>query len=613
MSMETNGTPSSWSAGSQYWILGTQFLILSTMQKRQLGARPRETPSKPTINSRSIPNPEDRQTFYLSLGCSLLGGLILWAAFPPLNLWPIAWLAPLPWIYLILRPQPMTRWAYFGIGLGGLVHWLAMLYGIALAHFLLIGGWFLLAAYLGIYLPLFVGLCRIAVLRLRISILLVAPVVWVGLELARGYVVTGFSAGLLSHSQTDWTALLQIADVFGAYGVSFLMMFVTAAVARAVFASKREAWPLLPAAAAVILTLTYGWMRLAEVPPGTARVPLLVALIQGSRDVHMEMDFQQSLERMQHYSELTQQARHDYRKLDLVIWPESMFALPQAILSPGAKIPAAESEAATYFRREFPIAVQQAAQMLNEKGSPGADTPTLFYFCTSTRDYGPDRRRVFNSALLANERGVIVSRYDKTHAVMFGEYVPFAKWFPWVADQLPIEGMTEGDRSVVANVKGMNYCPNICFESTVPHLIRSQVLTLEKQGTHVDVLVNLTNDGWFYGSSILDLHLKCGVFRAIENRRPMVIAANTGISANIEGSGRILDRGPKRQPQVLVVTVQPDSRHPLYHIIGDWPAVTCAAICTLLATTGFILLRRDKKAGIVKPAVHESERNKPGD
>ena len=91
------------------------------------------------------PMTEVRKTFYISLGCSLLGGFILWVAFPPLNLWPIAWLAPLPWVYLILRPQPMTRWAYFGIWVGGFVHWLLMLYGIALAHLMLIAGWILLS------------------------------------------------------------------------------------------------------------------------------------------------------------------------------------------------------------------------------------------------------------------------------------------------------------------------------------------------------------------------------------------------------------------------------------------------------------------------------------
>jgi apolipoprotein N-acyltransferase len=143
-------------------------------------------------------------------------------------------------------------------------------------------------------------------------------------------------------------------------------------------------------------------------------------------------------------------------------------------------------------------------------------------------------------------------------------------------------------------------------------LIRQHVLQLEKQGASPDVLVNLTNDGWFHGSSILDLHLRCGIFRAIENRRPLLIAANTGISAHIDGSGRVLSRGPKRKPQILVVKVQPDGRTPLYHTLGDWPAWACLAASSLLVVVGLIFRRRDQKVGIAEPAAHESERNAPG-
>src|SRR5262249_33896954 len=153
----------------------------------------------------------NRPTFYLSLACSLLGSIVLWASFPPFNLWPLAWIAPLPWLFLVERQQPMTRWAYAGIWLGSFVHWLLMLHGIGLGDVLLIAGWIALAAYLAIYAPLLVVLCRIAVHRYRVSLVFAAPIVWVGLELARGYIATGFSAGLLSHSQTAWPALLQIA------------------------------------------------------------------------------------------------------------------------------------------------------------------------------------------------------------------------------------------------------------------------------------------------------------------------------------------------------------------------------------------------------------------
>lgn len=554
-------------------------------------------------------------TQYSVIACSLLGGLLLWAAFPPLNLWPIAWLAPLPWLYLVLRPHPMTRWAYVGIWIGGLVHWLAMLYGIALAHWMLIGGWIALSAYLAVYLPLFVGLCRIGVQRLRISVVFVAPVVWVGLELARGYLVTGFSAGLLSHTQTDWPAVLQIADIFGAYGVSFVMMFVAAAIGQIFFRSRwfpethataapekdrslehdlatmfgplGKYWPALAAATLLTGTLVYGYVRLAEAGPNREAAQLTVALIQGSRDVHVDMTHEDAVERMQHYEELTRQAHDDNPVLDLVIWPESMFRFPELVQAPSHLFLTRELNLQFLAAQaEFQAAIHEKAKALNPLDNSAEPAATYFWFCTTTAEVGNRRPTFFNTAILVNENGQIASRYHKMHGVMFGEYVPLAGWFPWIYDYVPIEGMTEGKQAEAATVKGWTLCPSICFESTVPHLIRAQVMELEKKGTRPDVLVNLTNDGWFYGSSILDLHLKCSVFRAIENRRPILIAANTGISAHIDGSGRFLLRGPKREARVLVATVQPDGRRPLYLLFGDLPTIACTAVCGLFLGIG---------------------------
>ena len=92
-----------------------------------------------------------------------------------------------------------------------------------------------------------------------------------------------------------------------------------------------------------------------------------------------------------------------------------------------------------------------------------------------------------------------------------------------------------------------------------------------------DVLVNLTNDGWFWGSSELDMHLVCGVFRAIECRKPLLIAANTGFSAWIDGDGRILRQGPRRREKVLFAAVGREPRQSWYLVHGDWPAGVCWA------------------------------------
>jgi apolipoprotein N-acyltransferase len=118
------------------------------------------------------------------------------------------------------------------------------------------------------------------------------------------------------------------------------------------------------------------------------------------------------------------------------------------------------------------------------------------------------------------------------------------------------------------------------------HVIRRQVNALAAEGKEPDILVNLTNDGWFWGSSELDLHLICAVFRAVECRKPFLIAANTGFSAWIDGDGRILEQGPRRAPGVIVAEPQIDGRHSWYLAHGDWFAGVCLAVCVPFGLVG---------------------------
>ncbi len=138
----------------------------------------------------------------------------------------------------------------------------------------------------------------------------------------------------------------------------------------------------------------------------------------------------------------------------------------------------------------------------------------------------------------------------------------------------------------------VRYAPNICYETVIPHLIRRQVLALRAKGEEPDVLVNLTNDGWFRGSSELDMHLACGVMRAVEMRKPLVIAANTGFSASIDSDGRIEQKAERMKPEVIIADVQLDSRHSFYLEHGDWFSGLCLACCGGLAVVGFWTRKR---------------------
>jgi len=128
--------------------------------------------------------------------------------------------------------------------------------------------------------------------------------------------------------------------------------------------------------------------------------------------------------------------------------------------------------------------------------------------------------------------------------------------------------------------------PNICYESVLPQVIRRPVNALAAEGREPDVLVNLTNDGWYYGANELDLHLICGVFRAVECRKPFLIAANTGFSAWIDGDGRIVALGPRRATGTVVAEVRPDPRQSWYLRHGDWAGGVCLAVCVVLAAVG---------------------------
>ncbi|HET6425240.1 MAG TPA: apolipoprotein N-acyltransferase, partial [Planctomycetaceae bacterium] len=214
-----------------------------------------------------------------------------------------------------------------------------------------------------------------------------------------------------------------------------------------------------------------------------------------------------------------------------------------------------------------------------------------------------------NSAVLVNTERGIAGRYDKMHLVPFGEYIPFQKSMPWLSKFTPYPpdfGLTAGTNPVVFEHRNLRIAPVICFEDTVPHLVRNVVAGATKGDTDrpVDVLVNLSNDGWFHGSSGLDQHLITAAFRAVECRTPLVRAVNTGISTVIDGDGAIREpevmidgdtlkattftdpstgRWRKQVNASIVQTVPLDNRRSLYVRYGDWFAMLCCATCVFSA------------------------------
>jgi apolipoprotein N-acyltransferase len=271
------------------------------------------------------------------------------------------------------------------------------------------------------------------------------------------------------------------------------------------------------------------------------------------------------------------------RPIDLIIWPETMYRGRLRDFEAGYKTPAevtvTTDEIAASDRR-------QLADLAGHLGAPILVGIDRFHLVADEKS-ATERPTIkaYNSAVLVGADGKFAGTYDKMHRVMFGEYIPFADWFPFLYEITPLTGGVVAGTEPAALKLEPNYCfvPNICYETAIPHVIRRQVATLGTRGERATALVNLTNDAWYWGSSELDMHLACDVFRAIETRVPLVVAANGGISASIDSLGQVRARLGKQQSDFLIADVEPSVLNSPYVRFGDWFAGLFLAACIYFA------------------------------
>ena len=580
------------------------------------------------------------------LACGMASSGLLYLSLPPVGWSWLAWIAPLGWLIQV-RDGTATGWRfYLTQWLAACSLYLAFLHGIRLAHPALYVGWVALSAYLAIYPPLFIGLTRWATRRANCPLIVAAPLIWMSGELLRGYLLTGFTGGMLSHGLAFWTQMIQIVDIGGAYLLSGLVMLVATALLVVLRAAGLETRgqatdggndggnetendlvsdgvsdgakvssgvggvlerPLvtgLLGSGAVLAALAYGQYRLAERPApgdasgGTAAVasgnvaaaalpPLQVALIQNSIDTVFDYNEERNRRIFELYRQQTLDVCRAHPELDVIIWPESMFTenSPEFLVE-DRQLRARIADRLRAFDSKVGLLARELAELRGGRGVHLV-VGTITIDATDTGR----RPREYNSALLIDPAGRVVDRYYKRHLVMFGEYIPLGETFPAFYQWAGMSGASPGAGPASFAVKGRKLCPNICFETMVPHVIGTQLRDLRKSREVADILINLTNDGWFWGSTILDMHFQAGIFRAIEARRPLVVAANTGITAWIDGSGRVLGQLPRRQPGVLMARVELDGRESWYASWGDWP-LTGLVICGY----GWLMWRRRQAA-----------------
>jgi len=480
-----------------------------------------------------------------------LTGVLLVFSFPKAEFSWLAWFALVPLLVACGQKSPLKagKLAFVAglVGYGGMIYWINIVvttYG-KLPLLVSICLYLLLVAYLAAYFFVLFYLVRRAELR-GISVVVSLPILWVGLEFLRSFLLTGFPWASLGYSQYRILPLIQVVDVTGVYGISFLIVLANCVLFLLfnwILARSSRVFPYRSTAVFLVLiiaVLLYGFFLLRQEQVG---VPLKVALIQGNIDQGIKWDPAFMEETIAIYERLSRRAA--VAGVDLVVWPES--AAPFFFQEPGPP-----TDRITSLAR-----VIQAPLIF---GSPAYDGS------------GP-RRRYFNSAFLVSSAGEVLGRSDKMHLVPFGEYVPLAKLLPFVHKLVVGVGdFSPGDELASLDIGKGKVGVLVCFEGIFPELSRSYV----RDGAQL--LVNITNDGWYGRSSAPYQHLSMSVFRAIENGVPLVRAANTGISAIIDEKGHISQATPLFKEDYCAGEVILSTGGTIYTRIGDVFALLCLGV-----------------------------------
>ncbi|NDC53127.1 MAG: apolipoprotein N-acyltransferase [Planctomycetia bacterium] len=553
-----------------------------------------------------LPLPAGPRTWLLAIA----GAAAMFLVQPPADLWPLAWAAPLPWLLLAVGPRPAGRHPWLVIWTGGLVHWLLALHWLRLPHPATAIGWVALSAYLACYVVLFVWTTRRLVHRWGWPLVLAAPVAWMGCEHLRGWVLGGFTFAGLGHTQWRWTMLVQLADAFSTVGVGGVVMAGAAGLVGLLTGGTWRARAVAAGCGLVVpaVALAYGAWRLATAPPADDR-PLDVLLVQGSIDTELKHDPDAAADVARHYDDLTRAGLAEGEapggspavKPDLVVWPETMWRFGLVAIDPAEVLPegvvtatlgAAESDPADPATRQARCRRALEQERLDALAAFARRYGTHWLVGLDRQEVtpgAPGGARHYNAAVFLDAVGTPRGCYDKMHPVLFGETIPLGDVFPWLYRLTPLPaGLTPGRRPLAVEIAGHRVAANICYETALPGAVRALVRTLAREGRRPDVLVNLTNDGWFWGSSELDMHLACGIFRAVEVRTPLLIAANTGFSASIDASGRLLARGPRRDTATLRAAAARDGRWSPWLVWGAVPTGGCVAVVAAALLGGLV-------------------------
>jgi len=501
----------------------------------------------------TIPRTREYALLVVSGGCLVL-------AFPPVDFVPAAFLALVPFFFVVTRTRPRGFWSAFRPGLvAGVAFFLPLLYWLVFLSSLevkspvvMIGPLILLVLLQAFYWGLFSAASSFVAARTRLPAWLFLPLFWVACEQLRSLFVLGFTWGALGYAGVPMPEAIQFASATGVFGVSFWLALANALVLEAAFASPAALRKVVVALAIVVgLPIAHGRMTVGQ---WDDRPSIRVAVIQPNVGAEWKWDERFKDESFDILGELTREAAREGP--DLVVWPET--AAPSYLLH--------EPE---YFAK--------VAGVARELGVP------ILTGCPDIEVTDDSRRsvRTYNSVLLVGPDGAAKAKYDKMHLVPFGEFIPFQTVFPALERvDLGEADFSPGQERVVFELPEARFSVLVCFESTFPRLVRLFV------HDGAEFLVNVTNDVWYGRTSMPFQHASIAVMRSIETHRSLARSANSGVSLLVDPGGRILRELGIFERGYLVDDLPVVTEETFYARYGDifpW-AVSALALALVLYT-----------------------------
>lgn len=497
-----------------------------------------------------------------SLAVAFVSGCLLALAFPKvdLSLYALVGFVPLLWL---IHEHPPKRAFLLGwtAGMGFYlctVYWVVHTIGLYsnIPPLVAVGPLLMMCAILASYTGLFAAGLRFAQRR-GFSILLIGPSLWVTCEWLRSFFFIGFPWLSLGYSQHSYLNLIQFVEFTSVYGLSALVMWVNLLVFTCWHASNRRRIQWFTTAVIVVLSLSAwgAWRRaqLAALPPAHH---LRVGLIQGNipQDTKWHPNAQE--ETMARYERLTREAVA--RGANLVIWPET---------------------AAPFF---FQVETLPDAAYRERLRQLALAVKTPILFGSPAFKLNGTEITLFNRAYLLSPDAEIVDSYDKIQLVPFGEYIPF-HFLLFFLDKLVvgIGDFAAGTEQTVFSLPQAQFSVLICYEGIFPSLTRGFV------SRGAELLVNITNDAWFGRTSAPYQHLVMEAMRAVENRVPVVRAANTGFSAVVDIDGHIRQRTNLYETTLLVEDLSWPQVTSFYATYGDVFVWLCIVNSSLMLGYGY--------------------------